>query len=102
MRFDIPGIVYLMNAVDKECRACLPMLEKVEATYDGKVRITRVDIYKSTGIAARLGVTTFPCYVTIKDGHICNVIDRNLCESEVCDLADNLCKETIINGAVTK
>jgi thioredoxin reductase (NADPH) len=92
MRFDIPGIVYLMNAVDKECRACLPMLEKVEATYDGKVRITRVDIYKSTGIANRLGVSTFPCYVTIKDGHICDVIDKNLSEIEVCDLADNLCK----------
>jgi thioredoxin reductase (NADPH) len=92
MRFDIPGIVYLMNAVDKECRACLPMLEKVEATYNGKVRITRVDIYKSTGIANRLGVSTFPCYVTIKDGHICDVIDKNLSESEVCDLADNLCK----------
>lgn len=92
MRFDIPGIVYLMNAVDKECRACLPMLEKVEATYNGKVRITRVDIYKSTGIANRLGVSTFPCYVTIKDGHICDVIDKNLSEIEVCDLADNLCK----------
>jgi thioredoxin reductase (NADPH) len=92
MRFDIPGIVYLMNAVDKECRACLPMLEKVEATYSGKVRITRVDIYKSTGIANRLGVSTFPCYVTIKDGHICDVIDKNLSESEVCDLADNICK----------
>jgi len=92
MKCDMPGIVYVMNAVDKDCRACLPMLEKVEATYDGKVRITKVDIYKSTGIANRLGVNSFPCYVTIKDGHVSDVIDKNLCEEEICDLAERLCK----------
>lgn len=92
MKCETPGIVYVMNAVDNECRSCLPMLEQVEATYDGKVRITKVDIYKSNGIASRLGVSSFPCYVTIKDGHICEVIDKNLCQGELCELADKLCK----------
>jgi Thioredoxin reductase len=92
MRCDTPGIVYIMNAVDKDCRTCLPMLEKVEETYEGKVKITKVDIYKSAGIANRLGVNSFPCYVTIKDGQVSEVIDKNLCENEVCGLADKLCK----------
>lgn len=87
-----PSIVYIMNAADAKCRSSLPILEKVEETYKGKVRIVKVDIYKSTGIAKRLGVNSFPCYVTIKDGHVSETIAKNLCESEVCHLADKLYK----------
>lgn len=36
--------------------------------------MTKVDIYKSTGLANRLGVTTFPALVATRDGKISKII----------------------------
>jgi thioredoxin reductase (NADPH) len=83
MKNDMPGIVYLWNAVDPKCRKYLPLIEKMEAEYKGKVRVTKVDIYKSTGIANRLGVNQVPCLVVIKDGKISEVIKENICAEEI-------------------
>ena len=64
------------------------MIEKYEATYDGKVRVTRVDIYKSAGIANRLGVKDVPCIITIKDGKIDKIIKENICLEELASALD--------------
>lgn len=83
MKADMPGLVYIWNAVDPKCRELLPLVDKYEAELKGKVRVTKVDIYKSTGIANRLGVTQVPCIVSIKDGKIDKVIKDNICEEEL-------------------
>lgn len=83
MQCDKPGLVYVWNAIDPACREFLPIIEKYEATYDGKVRFTKVDIYKSAGIASRLGVSQVPCIVKIKDGKIEKIIRENICEEEL-------------------
>lgn len=82
MQSDLPGLVYLWNAVDPKCRECLPIIEKFEAENKDKVRITKVDIYKSTGLANRLGVgNEVPCIVSIKNGKIVGVVRDSICES---------------------
>jgi len=83
MRSDAPGLVYLYNAADAKCREYLPLMEKIEHTYSGKVRVTKVDIYKSAGIANRLGISEVPCVVSIKDGKIHKVIKDNICQEEL-------------------
>ena len=83
MKSDMPGLVYIWNAVDPKCRELLPVIEKYEAELKGKVRVTKVDVYKSAGIANRLGVNQAPCVVTIKNGKIDKVIKDNICEQEL-------------------
>lgn len=83
MRPDMPGLVYVWNAVDPKCRELLPLIEKYEAALAGKARVTKVDVYKSAGIANRLGVTQVPCVVTIKGGKIDRIIKDNICEEEI-------------------
>lgn len=83
MRDDIPGIVYIWNAVCPKCRELLPTIEKYEATYDGRVRVTKVDIYKSAEIANRLGITETPCVVAIKQGKIVKIIRENISVEEL-------------------
>ena len=85
MKEDMHGLVYIWNAVDPKCRELLPLIEKYEAELKGKVRITKVDIYKSAGIANRLGVNQVPCVVSIKDGKIHKIIKDNICEQELAD-----------------
>lgn len=83
MKDDMPCLVYIWNATCPKCRELMPLIEKYEATYDGRVRVAKVDIYKSAGIASRLGVTETPCIVSIKDGKIIKIIKDNICEEEL-------------------
>ncbi len=83
MKSDMPCLVYIWNAVDPKCRELLPLIDKYEAELIGKVRVTKVDIYKSAGIANRLGVNQAPCVVSIKNGKIDKVIKDNICEQEL-------------------
>jgi len=83
MKDDMPGVVYVYNAVDAQCREYLPLFEKMEADYKGKIRVTKVDVYKSAGIANRLGIKSVPSVVTIKDGRIDKVINENISVEEI-------------------
>lgn len=62
--------VYVWNAVQQECRDLLPMFEELETCNDGECEVVRVDVYKSQGIARRLGVDTAPCVAIVKDGEV--------------------------------
>jgi len=82
MKPDMPGLVYIWNAIDPKCRELLPLIERYEAETQGKVRVTKVDIYKSAGIANRLGIDQAPCVVSIKDGKV-NKIIKEISEQEL-------------------
>ena len=90
MKSDVPSLVYIWNAVDPRCRELLPMIERYEATYTGKIRVTKVDIYKSAGIANRLGISSAPSVVIIRNGKIDKVLTENICEDELASSIDNM------------
>lgn len=67
---DKPGIVFVYDATCERCRQVLPIIEEVAERSEGKFRTTKVDVYKSKGIARRLGVEGTPVLVLIKDGKV--------------------------------
>ncbi len=75
---ECPSIVYVWNAINPECRALLPTVEKFEEKYAGKISVTKVDVYKSQGIANRLGVTCSPAVVYIRDKKIVNTVTNGI------------------------
>lgn len=76
----LPGVVYIWNAVDTASRELLPVIEAYEEKTAGKVKVTKVDIYKSSGIAARLGVDQVPSIAFIKDGKVEKIITSLITE----------------------
>ncbi|MPN00698.1 Ferredoxin--NADP reductase [bioreactor metagenome] len=70
-----PSLVYLYSATDSCCRELLPIMDAFEQTHGENIRVTRVDIYKSDGIARRLGLSTVPCAAYIKAGRVAASID---------------------------
>lgn len=73
-----PGLVYIWNAVETASRDLLPVIEAFEQDHAGTVKVTKVDIYKSNGIATRLGITTAPAVAFIKDGKLDKVITEGI------------------------
>ncbi len=87
LRNDIDNLVYIYNGIDEASRELLPKVQQIGLDREGFV-CTPVDVYKSKGIAEKLGVDTFPCVVVVKDGKVVNKIDNDLCEGSICEALD--------------
>lgn len=75
---DKSGIVFIWNAIQPESRILQPVIEAFEEKYSDSMRVTRVDIYKSEGIATRLNVKTSPCVVAIENGKVKGILSEGI------------------------
>ena len=81
MQKENPGLIYVYNAVDSDSRAFLSHIESIENDFNELV-VNRIDVYKSTGIADKLNVSTFPSVVLTKDGKAIDVITE-MCQDTI-------------------
>ena len=80
---NVPNLVYIWNAVNQESRNKLEMFEEIEQAHGGALKVTRIDVYKSNGLAVRLGVTDAPAVVYIKDGKIAGTLTSDITKEAV-------------------
>ncbi|MDQ0087075.1 thioredoxin reductase (NADPH) [Paenibacillus anaericanus] len=73
------SVVYLWNATDPVCRELLPMVERFEQTHP-EIKVTKVDVYKSPGLATKLGVDSVPSVAYLVNGKIQSVITEDISE----------------------
>ncbi|MFD3257594.1 FAD-dependent oxidoreductase [Paenibacillus lentus] len=78
-----PSVVYLWNATEPQCRELLPLIEKFEQLHSGELRMTKVDVYKSPGLAAKLGIDTVPAVAYLTDGKIQRVLTGKINEAQL-------------------
>jgi len=69
-----PSLVYLYNGSSASDREMLPVLEGLENQHPNLPTIHRVDIYKSDGLARRLGVSQIPSVVYVKEEKVQKVL----------------------------
>ena len=74
MDASVPGVVYIWNAVDTASRDLLRVIEDFEKEHGSNIKVTKVDIYKSTGIASRLGISAVPSVAFIQNGKLAGVL----------------------------
>ncbi|OZQ67440.1 pyridine nucleotide-disulfide oxidoreductase [Paenibacillus sp. VTT E-133280] len=75
-----PSVVYLWNATDPSCRELLPRIEAFEQSHT-ETRVTKVDVYKSPGLAAKLRVDSVPSIVYLDDGKIQRVLTDKISDN---------------------
>lgn len=81
MQEEKPGLIYVYNAIDENSRRFLTEIERIEKHFDGKIAVSRIDTYKSNGLALKLKVDQMPSVVVTKEGQIAEKIykmDANL------------------------
>ncbi|MEK3861921.1 FAD-dependent oxidoreductase [Paenibacillus sp. FSL H7-0716] len=81
------SVVYLWNATDPSCRELLPLIEGFEQSHSD-VRVTKVDVYKSPGLAAKLGIDSVPSIVYLDNGKVQKVITQKINEEILSTLAN--------------
>ncbi|MDM8533628.1 FAD-dependent oxidoreductase [Clostridiaceae bacterium HSG29] len=83
MQAEKPGLIYVYNAIDEDSRNFLSTIENIESEL-ANIAVTRIDVYKSEGLAKRLKVEKYPAVVSTKNG-------------EVAEITYDMDKETIKN-----
>ncbi|MEA3422732.1 MAG: FAD-dependent oxidoreductase [Bacillota bacterium] len=67
------SISYIYNAIDSTSREYLPVIEQVEL--EKSIKVNRIDVYKSTGLADRMGITDFPSIALVKNKEVVKIIN---------------------------
>ena len=50
------------------CRMIAPLLDELAGELAGSLKIVKVDVDESSGIASRFGIRSIPCLILFKDG----------------------------------
>lgn len=85
-----PSFVYLYNAIDPAGRELLPLIEQFEEAHKGQLPVSRVDVYKSTGIADKLKVSVFPSAVLIDGNQVIASVEKDIDEASLAALTQKL------------
>lgn len=70
MQSEKTGMIYVYNAIDAPSREFLGTIESIEKSQNGNVAVSRIDTYKSNGLALMLKVEQVPAIVIVKEGKI--------------------------------
>ncbi len=82
-----PSLVYIYNAVDAKSESFY-LYSKNLSRAIVNIRVSCIDIYKSDGLAKRLGVSNGPCAVWIKDCKIQEKIELEITKEQI----ESICK----------
>ena len=75
MKSDLPVLLDFWAPWCGPCRFIAPAVEEVAKTYEGKVKVGKVNVDEAGEIAAKYSITSIPTLLVIKDGEI---VDRKV------------------------
>ena len=73
MKSELPVMVECWAQHCGACIAILPLVEKIEEEYEGKMKVVKMNLDFASKTARSLGVTGLPTFLFVRDGR---VIDR--------------------------
>lgn len=70
MQKEKTGLIFVYNAIDCDARNFLADVEAIEKSASGNLHVSRIDTYKSNGLALKLELESVPAAVITKEGKI--------------------------------
>jgi len=70
LKSSVPVLIDFSATWCQPCRAIAPLVDQLAGEYEGRVKVTAVDIDESPGTAQKYGIRGVPTLIMIKDGQI--------------------------------
>ncbi len=71
------SVVYFYNAADQKSRELLSVVEEFEKAHP-EVNVARADVYKSDGIAKRVGISVFPSVAYLNNNALVSTLTEDI------------------------
>ncbi len=68
LRSEVPVLVDFLADWCQPCHALAPTIDQLAETYDGRIKVAKVDIDAARELATTYGITSIPAIVLFKDG----------------------------------
>lgn len=70
LKSEIPVLIDFSATWCQPCRAIAPLVDQLAGEYEGKVKVTAVDIDESPGMAQKYGIRGVPTLIMVKGGQV--------------------------------
>ncbi len=70
LQADVPAVVDFWAEWCAPCRQIAPIIKELAATYDGKVKVVKVDVDANPNTAGKYGVRSIPTVLAISGGQV--------------------------------
>jgi len=87
---NIPVVVDFWAPWCGPCKMLSPILEKVTADYDGKIKVVKVNVDDNQQYASQLGVSGIPTLAFYKNGNVAEISVGLISENELKDIIDKV------------
>ncbi|WP_026652119.1 thioredoxin [Butyrivibrio proteoclasticus] len=69
---DIPVLVDFYADWCGPCKMMMPVVEKLAETYDGKIKVGKINSDENSALAAKYNIMSIPSFLVIKNGEVVN------------------------------
>jgi thioredoxin 1 len=73
LKSDTPALIDFWATWCAPCKAIAPVLEEMAETYNGKLKVTKMNVDESPSVPGKYGIRGIPTLILFKDGKI---VDR--------------------------
>lgn len=70
LKSDVPVLVDFYADWCGPCKMMMPVVEKIAETYDGRVKVGKVNSDENNELAAKYGIMSIPSFLIIKNGEV--------------------------------
>ena len=70
------------------CKMMMPVVEKMAESYDGKIKIGKLNVDENNAIAAKYGVMSIPSFMVFKNGEVVNSQTGAMSQSALAKMLD--------------
>lgn len=70
LKSDVPVLIDFSATWCQPCRAIAPLVDQLAVEYEGRVKVTAVDIDEAPGTAQKYGIRGVPTLIMVKGGEV--------------------------------
>lgn len=88
LKSDVPALVDFWASWCVPCRVIAPTIEEMAAQYNGKVRVTKMNVDENPATPVKYGVRGIPTLILFKDGKVLDQLVGAVPKTQIKDLIE--------------